>query len=307
MVLKIEFRAMGSDIMAALDTSEENSGVLERVPGWFDRWEDSLSRFRPGSELNRVNAACGKPVRVSRTFWEVLQLSLRGAAESEAIVTPEVLDSMEAIGYDRSFDLFASERIALREFNPRGSRLDEIQLDPSTRTVILPAGLRLDFGGFGKGWAAHQAMARLRKYGPALVNAGGDIAASGPLNDQTPWPVGVEAPFERGMAKQVLAIQKNGLATSGRDHRRWMAGGAWQHHIIDPRSGRSAVTDILIATILAPTVMEAELAAKTVFIKGSRNGETWLMEHPRFSGMIILESGESRFFNNFSDFFWRES
>src|SRR5512137_1408996 len=148
MVFKIEFHAMGSEVMAALDTSEVNSHVLERVPDWFDSWEDSLSRFRPDSELNRVNAASGKPVKVSRTFWEVLLLSLKGAAESEAIVTPEVLDSMEAIGYDRSFDLISSAPGTLGDFNPVISRLDEIQLDTATRTVTLPTGLRLDFGGF---------------------------------------------------------------------------------------------------------------------------------------------------------------
>jgi thiamine biosynthesis lipoprotein len=307
MVFKIEFHAMGSEVMAALDSSEADARILERVPGWFDGWEDSLSRFRPGSELNRVNAASGRPVQVSKTFWEVLLLSLRGAAESEAIVTPEILDSMEAIGYDRSFDLVSSAPGTLGDFEPIVSRLDEIQLDAATRTVTLPVGLRLDFGGFGKGWAADRTMRRLKKYGPALVNAGGDVAGSGPLSDLTAWPVGVEAPFERGVATRVLAIQRNGVATSGRDHRRWIAGGAWQHHIIDPRTGRSAITDILTATILAPTVIEAELAAKTVFIKGSRGGESWLNSHPRYAGLIVLENGDSLMLNNFNDHLWRVS
>ncbi len=299
MVFKIEFRAMGSEVMAMLDTSETNARILERVPGWFNEWEDALSRFRPGSELNRVNASSGKPVQISKTFWEVLQLSLRGAVESEATVTPEVLDSMEAIGYDRTFDQISSTPVNLGEFAPVTSRLYEIQLEPANRTVTLPTGMRLDFGGFGKGWAADKAMRRLKRYGSALVNAGGDVAASGPLLNHSAWPVGVEAPFERGLATRILAIQRNGVATSGRDHRRWMAGGSWQHHIIDPRTGRPAMTDILSATILAPTVMEAELAAKTVFIKGSRGGESWLGTHPRYAGLIFLENGDYRIVNNF--------
>jgi thiamine biosynthesis lipoprotein len=304
MIFKIEFPAMGSQILAAVETNEERSSVLHRVPGWFDRWEDSLSRFRPGSELNRVNAANGFPVRVSRTFWQVLTLSLREVDESGGVVTPEVLDSMEAIGYDQTFEQVTSRGGIYRDFEASTSRLDMILLDPSTRTVTLPAGLRLDFGGFGKGWAAQQAMRKLSKYGSALVDAGGDIAVSGPLSDGSAWPVGVEAPFERGVAKHLLALSKVGVATSGRDHRRWIAGGAWQHHIIDPRTGRAAVTDILSATILAPNVIEAEMAAKTVFIRGSRNGMQWLADRPHLSGLIVLDSGQTLLTSRFENYLW---
>ena len=304
MIYKVEFPAMGSQVLAALETGEEQSTVLKRVPGWFDRWENSLSRFRPESELNRLNASSEVPFRASRTLWEVLTLSLREAADSGGIVTPEVLDSMEAIGYDRDFDLVLSQGSPLRDFEFGVSRLDEILLDSSTRIVTLPHGLRLDFGGFGKGWSAHQAMRRLSKYGPALVDAGGDIAVSGPLSDGCSWPVGVEGPFERGVAKQLLALTRVGVATSGRDHRRWMAGGRLQHHIIDPRTGRSAVTDILTATILAPDVIEAEMAAKTVFIQGSRAGFQWLEDRPHLSGMVVLEDGQHLSTSRFSNFLW---
>jgi thiamine biosynthesis lipoprotein len=307
MIYKIEFPAMGSQILAALETSEEQSAILKRVPGWFDHWEDSLSRFRPDSELNKLNASSGIPFKVSRTLWDVLTLSLTEAADSGGIVTPEVLESMEAIGYDRSFDLVSAQGGTLKDFELGFSRLDEIQLEPSTRTVTLPRGLRIDLGGFGKGWAAHQTMRRLAKHGPALVDAGGDIAVSGPLSEGSYWPVGVEVPYERGVSKQLLALSRIGVATSGRDRRRWMAGGIWQHHIIDPRTGRSAVTDILTATILAPNVIEAEMAAKTVFIQGSRAGMQWLEDHPHLSGLVVLENGQSINTPHFNEYIWRVS
>jgi thiamine biosynthesis lipoprotein len=307
MIYKIEFPAMGSQILAALETGEEQSAILKRVPGWFDRWEDSLSRFRPESELNKLNASSGIPFKVSQTLWDVLTLSLNEAADSGGIVTPEVLESMEAIGYDRTFDLVSGQGGTLKDFELGFSRLDEIQLEPSTRTITLPRGLRIDLGGFGKGWAAHQAMRRLAKHGPALVDAGGDIAVSGPLSEGNSWPVGVEVPYERGVSKQLLALSQIGVATSGRDHRRWMAGGIWQHHIIDPRTGRSAVTDILTATILAPDVIEAEMAAKTVFIQGSRAGMQWLEDRPHLSGLVVLENGQSINTKHFNEYIWRVS
>jgi len=68
--------------------------------------------------------------------------------------------------------------------------------DEIAHTICLPEGLHLDFGGVAKGWAAYQAMQRLQEQGPALVNAGGDIAISGPHSDGSEWQIGVNNPFE---------------------------------------------------------------------------------------------------------------
>jgi thiamine biosynthesis lipoprotein len=83
-----------------------------------------------------------------------------------------------------------------------------------------------------------------------------------------------------------------GVATSGRNYRRWQRGGAWKHHIIDPRTGEPAETDVLSATVIAPTVLEAEVAAKVVLILGSREGLAWLGAKPNYAGLVVLEDGQ---------------
>jgi thiamine biosynthesis lipoprotein len=81
------------------------------------------------------------------------------------------------------------------------------------------------------------------------------------------------------------------VATSGTDYRRWKKDGAWQHHIIDPRTGHPATSDVLSATVVAPSVVDAEVAAKTVLISGSLDGLRWLEDHPSYAGLLVLADG----------------
>ena len=178
-------------------------------------------------------------------------------------------------------------------------------MDPQTRTVTLPAGMRLDFGGVAKGWAAHQAMQRLKAYGPALVDAGGDIAISGRQQNGEPWVIGIEDPFAHGEEYDVLLLGRCGVATSGTDFRRWQQNGVWRHHIIDPRTGLPAETDLVSVSVVAPTVMQAEAATKVILISGSRDGMAWLERQPELGGILVLENGVRLYSQKIKPYLWR--
>jgi thiamine biosynthesis lipoprotein len=143
-----------------------------------------------------------------------------------------------------------------------------------------------------KGWAAHQTVERLQEYGPCLMNAGGDIAISGPQANGDPWPIGVSDPFEAGTDLEVLHLKRNGVASSGKDRRHWNQNGVFRHHIIDPFTGLPAETNLLRVTVVAPSVMEAEAAAKTAFILGLEKGLEWIESQPSIESVMILENGE---------------
>jgi len=310
MIHKLEFNAMGCHMSALVDSpTGQTPELLQQVPLWFESWEQSLSRFRENSELSRLNRAAGWPVEVSETLWEVFQASLEAEQASDGLVTPTMLESLVAAGYDRSFDQMArapfQRPVSVWDtVNP----LAEVTWDESARTICLPPDVHLDFGGVAKGWAAHQAMQRLAKLGyPVMVNAGGDIALNGALSDGQPWIVSVDNPFEPGEFCELLKLNGGGIATSGTDYRRWKQGGRLSHHIIDPRSGQPAQTDIIAATVVAPTVMEAEMAAKTILILGSQHGMEWLGAHPALAGLLILESGEMFYSAKMESFVWRQS
>ena len=289
-------------MLAIIDGRDESPPpVLQQVPLWFEEWEQVLSRFRSDSELSRLNLRTGEPVAVSQVLWDVFQTSKEAEGWTGGLVNPLILDALVYAGYDRSFDdltkvplrsvadpmstFFATSNISVPTIN-------EILVDESAHRIHLPRPTRLDFGGVAKGWSANQAVERLKETGPALVAAGGDIAISGPQIDGELWPISVADPFRDGEYLEMLYLGQCGVATSGKDYHRWTRDGIPQHHIIDPRTGLPAETDILTATVIAPDLPQAEALAKGILISGSQAGLDWLDSDDRWEGMLVLENGE---------------
>ncbi len=297
---------MGCQMLAVLDSeSGTASQRLALAPEWFEVWEQRLSRFREDTELSRLNARPGVPFRVSPVLWDVLQTAMRAARESDSLVVPTMLEALEAAGYDRTFDALPLSGVLQRPASPAGD-WREIEMDPASRSVRLPGGIRLDLGGIAKGWAADRAAGRLAGQGPSLVDAGGDIAVSGPQASGQGWPVGVADPAaEADGVLETLRLMKGGVATSGRDYRRWQREGVWQHHIIDPRTGLPAETDVLSATVVAPSARQAEVAAKVTLILGNNEGLKWLEARPSLAGLLVLENGQVVRSRRLKQYLWR--
>lgn len=303
MAHRIDFRAMGTRMLAMVDASEAPPTFAD-VPGWFEEWEQILSRFRSDSELCQLNEGSGSAHVVSEVLWEVYQASRDAERVTGGLVSPLVLEALLYAGYDQSFDLllppeqrgpYRSVEISLdyRSLTPAQQLdLEAVVADPARRSILLPKGALLDFGGIAKGWAAEQAARRLRPWGPALVSAGGDIAISGPMSNGEPWAISVDDPFNDGASIETIYLDAGGVATSGKDHRHWLRNGVPQHHIIDPRNGLPAATDILTATVIAESALEAEALAKAVLISGSRAGLDWLNSGDRLAGLLVLENGQ---------------
>ncbi len=309
MIHTSEFKAMGCRIFAAVDNPNGSSPYeLENLPGWFEVWEQSLSRFRPDSELNQINRTAGHPIKVSKPFWDVLKVAEKAERESGNLVTPAIHDRLVAAGYDTSFEFMATDIQSEGGLEDSGTfLLSDIQTESRTRTIHLPFDCHLDFGGVAKSWAAQQAARRLRPSGSTLVNAGGDIAITGRKSDGSCWSVGVANPVNPSDNLEVLKLGRCGVATSGTDYRRWKKDGLWQHHIIDPRTGFPAVTDILSATVVAPNVMEAETNAKVAVILGGEAASSWLEENPSLAGLLVYKTGRIVYSRRMQNYLWRKN
>jgi len=281
---------MGCHMLAVIDAEgNQVDEALSQVPAWFEEWEQCLSRFRPDSELAHLNADAGFWLPLSDTLWAVLAAAVEAARRSEGVVSPTLLDAVQAAGYTRDFAA-GPDTSAVPVPAPAPAAWMQIELDPSHHAVRMPDGMHIDLGGVAKGWAADEAARRLAAYGPALVDAGGDIAVSGPMANGQPWPIGIENPLDADNSLGILLLAGGGVATSGRDYRRWQADDGWRHHIIDPRSGRPAETVALTATAVAPSAREAEVAAKLLFILGQA-GLDWIAGWPGHAGMLLCDDG----------------
>ena len=247
-MLRRTFRAMGTEIELFVEADEADA-ELDAAEHEFHRLEALLSRFRPESELSRLNRAGS--LEVSADTARAIELALTARANTGGVFDPTVHDAVAAAGYDRSFELVPADTAARTGTAPCGGRVRVEGL----RVEVEP-GFHLDLGGIGKGYAAECAAEALAPAGPCLVNAGGDIAVRG-----GEWRIGVEESV-------TLAVSAGGVATSGRDRRRWRRGGVELHHLIDPATGAPAETDLLRATAVAEDATQAEVAAKWLFLLG---------------------------------------
>jgi thiamine biosynthesis lipoprotein len=146
------------------------------------------------------------------------------------------------------------------------------------RTLTVPEGMEIDFGGIGKEYAVDRALALVVAgfAGAALVNFGGDLAASAPPASG-PWTVGVERPGRVGEARLVLELARGGLATSGDTHRFIEVAGTRYGHILDVRSGWPVQGAPHSVSVAAPSCVEAGMLATLAMLKGS-GAETFLAE-----------------------------
>ena len=148
-----------------------------------------------------------------------------------------------------------------------------------------------------KGWIADRAVAGLAGYPAVLVDADGDLAIALAFGEV--WRIGVADPRTEGDTLATVELrgldpsgsQRFGLATSGTSVHRWSHDGRASHHLIDPRFGTPAVTDVIQATVLAESATAAEAAAKTIVILGSTRTEAMLAQPGVWACVVLTESG----------------
>jgi thiamine biosynthesis lipoprotein len=272
-------RARREDAERAVRIAEDHTRAIEQI----------FSRFIPSSELCRLNAATGAWCDVSDEMAAVLELSARLHEETGGIFDPAVLPDLERAGYDRTFDALPLERPAAKA--PHGPRFTFGEVEHRRGRWRMPAGMRIDLGGIVKGWAADLLANQLASFGPALVELGGDTAVRGVPPGRAAWDVGVQVPGAAGKLLTILDVDHGGVATSGRDRRRWRMGTESAHHLIDPRTRRPALTDLMQVTALAPSASLAEVWAKTALIAGSTAAAGVIAKHPDIHLVLVPENG----------------
>jgi FAD:protein FMN transferase len=284
------FRAMNTDVTVlapSLDAHGE-ADLAARVEQVFAQAEQTFSRFRSDSELSRLNQAHG-PSEVSPTLFAALERARTYWALTEGWFDPTIGRALCAAGYDRSFAPGVLDRREPDPVRPPRACFGDVVLEPSRRCVTLPPGCWLDGGGFIKGWTVDRAAQLLPS--PAAVDAGGDAFARGAGVDGFGWLVDVEDPFRPGRVVTSLRLRDQAVATSGANRRRWRLGTREAHHLIDPRTGQPAQTDLAQVTVIAPSAELADVLAKVAFLRGFAAGRDFLNHLDGVTGVFVLADG----------------
>jgi FAD:protein FMN transferase len=266
------FASMGCEVIVA----GASAGELERVQALFEERDDTFSRFRPDSELNRVNAA-GGGMLVSPQFARMVEVALWARETTGGLVDPTLGRPLEAAGYDRDFSELDADNEPLRT-----ARAGSVSL--FGRVLVIGRGTKLDLNGVVKASAVDDALRLLS--GAGFVSAGGDLATRDEVDVSLPG----------GGAVRLVS---GGLATSGRTKRRWRRAGEEQHHLIDPATARPSASPWEEVTVCGATCLAADVAAKAAFLLG-HDGPDWLDE--RGLPGRFLASGHAH-----ENVTWRES
>lgn len=277
---------MGCQVSVQLEADEQGADVLRDVPQRFTDIEAALTRFDPHSELMSLNARNGEWVTVSDLLFANIRAAKHAALLTDGLYNPLILSALAASGYDRSFEQINAPAVASTKPAPDWHR---IELNLQTNEVRIPAGSALDLGGIAKGWTAATIADELTEMGPCLVNIGGDMTGRAAPQGLPGWPVEIEDPLT-GDAFTTVYLHDQAISTSGIDYRHWQtAYGTQHHHIIDPRTGQPAVTDVLSATVIHPSATTAEAYAKAVILCGAEHGLAWLNQQWHAAGLVFRQ------------------
>jgi thiamine biosynthesis lipoprotein len=216
-----------------------------------------------------VNARAGEPVDVSAVTADLVALAVEKWRATEGWFDPTILPSLMAAGYDRSFD----EGLEGPEPAETTAAPGCEGIVVAAGTVLVPAGVALDLGGIGKGRAADLVIDELADAGVqgACVNLGGDLRAVGQAPDgASGWGIAIDDPLDPTRSLVTIGLAQGALATSSIAKRRWARrDGTVAHHLIDPRTGRPSSSDVVSATVIADTAVDAEVLAKVAVMRGN--------------------------------------
>jgi thiamine biosynthesis lipoprotein len=293
-LIRRSFRAMGTSCAAAVTArSASDPGAecaLAAARDEVEACEQALSRFRPDSDLSRLNAAAGDWVSVDSRLVEALAAALRAREDTDGRFDPTILPALVAAGYDRTFDEL-DERPARPADGFRAGAA--VEIDGSRARV--ERGAAVDLGGIGKGFSASRAVFAMHwVWGGlpgALVDLGGDVALAGETPDGGPWRVAIADPRDPGATLATLAVDAGGVATSGRDRRRFGPERSL-HHLIDPATGEPAVAGPLTVTVVAPDPADAEAHATALAVSSLTDADAHLSRFPHLGALYVPGDGE---------------
>ena len=255
------------------------------------RLEELLSTWIPTSELSRVNTSAGvMPVHVSPESLTIIQRAIQAAEMTDGgfnIAIGPAVDAWSVIE-DRRIPT-ESELEALRPL----VNLQAVHVDTREQTIYLgKAGMRIDVGGIGKGYAADQAVEALRRAGAiaGVVALSGDIKTFGRLPGGKMFPVGIQHPRKDGSVLAWIDLQDEAISTAGDYERFFERGGVRYHHILDPRTLQPA-RSCQSVTVVAREGIWADGLDTGIFVMGVELGMRLVEALPDVEAIIVDHEG----------------
>lgn len=277
--------------------SEDENWANERIKNAIseiNRIEQLLTTFKPDSQTNLINAHAGiKPIYVDKEVFELIQRSLKISN-----LTQGAFDITYG-SIDKTLWNFDTKMTSLPDATTATGMVklidyQKVILNKNEQTVFLQEqGMRIGFGGIGKGYAAEMAKQLMIREGvkSGVVNASGDLTTWGTQPDGKQWTIGIADPNHKNKTFSSLNISNMAVATSGDYEKFVMIDGKRYSHTINPKTGLP-ITGIKSVTIIAPNAELADSLATPVTVMGVKVGLNLINQIKGIACVIIDDNNK---------------
>jgi FAD:protein FMN transferase len=294
-------RLMGNRFEISVVSEDEQwaNDLIDAAIAEIRRIEDLLTTFKETSQTNEVNANAGiRPVKVDKEVFDLIARSIRisDLTQGSFDITYGSIDK-QLWNFDTTMKALPDKETAKQMV--RLINYENIVLDEKECTVFLKEkGMRIGFGGIGKGYAADKAKLLLQQNGveSGVVNAAGDLITWGAQPDGKPWTVGIADPNSSHHPFSYLNISGMAVATSGNYEKYAVIDGKRYSHTIDPKTGYP-VGGIKSVTIICPSAELADALATPVTVMGIKVGLN-LINQMKGIACIVIDDNDRLYTSN---------
>ena len=264
-------------------------GMMEELLAECARYEQMLSKTIAGSDVSRINAAGGATVTVDPETWNILKRAKEISQLTGETFCVTIAPLTKLWDFTGGTNRMPTEEQRLASLPLVGD--DQLILGEGN-TVTMAPGMEIDLGGIAKGYIADRLADKVRgKVTGAILNFGGNVYAVAQKPDGSAFRVGVRDP--KGTAMDYVAIVDvvdKTVVTSGTYERFFTVDGVTYHHILDPKTGLPAASDLAGATIVGTSSMDADALATACIVLG-RDKALKMLNDNGFDGVLIDVDG----------------
>ena len=285
--------AMGTKIIVKLWHTDEKTAreCSDKVFSEVSRIDVLMNPAKSNSELTRINReAALRPVSISTEMQALLEKSLEFSRLTHGIFDITFASVGQFYDYRKKIQPSIN---TIKQTLPQ-INYQHIKLQKTSIKFNRP-GVSLDLGGIAKGYAVDRSIRILQDCGinEALVSAGGDSRLLGDKLGQ-PWMMAIQHPRQKQAIAVRLPLTNSAISTSGDYERFFFHQGERVHHIIDPKTGKSAIKS-WSATVIGPDTTSTDALSTSVFILGADKGMSLIESLPEFEAVIIDNTGKMRY------------
>ena len=281
------------EITVVAKNEAEASHYIEVAANEVTRIEKLISEWDSTTQISMVNKNAGiKPVKVDKEVYDLIVRSIKISDLTDGAFDISWAGMNQIWKFDGSMKKLPTEEEVKVAVSTVGYK--NIVLNPKDTTVFLKKkGMKLGFGGIGKGYSADKGAALLKSMGVTggIMNGSGDITAWGRQPDGKPWMIGITNPFNKEKVFAWFPFEGHSIGTSGNYENFVEFNGVRYTHIIDPRTGWP-VHGVASVTLFGPNAELSTALTKAIFVMGKEVGINLIKQLKTIDYVVVDEQGK---------------